>query len=72
MKTALASALGIGDLPRQCFLVVEGQNILGSFLSLEAALDFKVRAGRASAMIFPDDGSWDMMRFLGGSPPCPH
>jgi len=60
------------ELSKQCFLVVEGKNILGSFLSLEAALDFKVRAGRTSAMIFPDDGSWDMMRFLGGSLPQPH
>jgi hypothetical protein len=70
MKTV--SETGRNGFAKQCFLVVEGRKILGSFLSLEAALDFKVRAGKTSAMIFPDDGSWDMLRFLGGSLPRPH
>jgi len=49
----------------QTFVVVEGSTVVGSFVSLRDALEFRGKSGSRSARIFADHGEFDRVRFHG-------
>src|SRR5919108_911939 len=48
---------------RQTFVVIEGSAVVGSFVSLKDALEFKAKSASRSARIFADHGEFDDARF---------
>ena len=49
----------------QTFVVVEGSTVVGSFVSLKDALEFRAKSGSRSARIVADHGEFDDVRFRG-------
>jgi hypothetical protein len=47
---------------RQIFVVVEGADVVGSFVTLKDALQFRVKSGNRSTRIVADHGETELAR----------
>ncbi|PYK99169.1 MAG: hypothetical protein DME19_09590 [Verrucomicrobia bacterium] len=50
---------------KQTFVVVEGSIVVGSFVALRDALEFRAKSGSRYARILADHGEYDQARFRG-------